>query len=68
MIYGYAGATPAYLIDYADYFPGAAHHQLRVNYRCPAPVVDTAANLLSHNRKRIPKSVTAASKSPRASR
>jgi len=63
VIYGYAGATPAYLIDYADYFPGAAHHQLRVNYRCPAPVVDAAANLLSHNRKRIPKSVTAASKS-----
>ncbi|HEX7099905.1 MAG TPA: ATP-dependent helicase [Acidimicrobiia bacterium] len=61
VIYGYAGATPSYLIDYADFFPGAAHHQLRVNYRCPAPVVEAAANLLSHNRRRIGKTVTAAS-------
>ena len=62
VIYGYAGATPGYLIDYADYFPGAGHHQLRVNYRCPAPVVEAATNLLSRNRRRIPKTVAAASK------
>ena len=32
-IYGHAGADPAFLIDYAALFPGAAAHALRVNYR-----------------------------------
>ena len=36
VIYGYAGADPEFLIDYDRYFPGAAHLQLEVNYRCPA--------------------------------
>lgn len=61
VIYGYAGATPEFLVDYVDYFPGAAEHQLEVNYRCPAPVVTAAITLLSHNRFRVPKQVRAAS-------
>ncbi|HEX2153192.1 MAG TPA: ATP-dependent DNA helicase UvrD2 [Acidimicrobiia bacterium] len=61
VIYGYAGASPEFLIDYADYFPGAAHHQLVVNYRCPAPVVEAATNLLGYNQRRIPKKVESAS-------
>ena len=39
VIYGYSGATPEFLIDFADYFPGAADHPLEVNYRCPPAVV-----------------------------
>ena len=35
VIYGYAGADPGYLIDYAPRFPGAVAHPLEVNYRCP---------------------------------
>ena len=59
-IYGYAGASPQWLIDFDKYFPGAARHHLNVNYRCPPPVVDAAINLLSHNRRRIDKQITAA--------
>ena len=57
-IYGYAGADPAYLIDYDDLFPGADSHALEVNYRCPAPVVQAATHLLSYNDRRIDKTIT----------
>ena len=58
-IYGYSGASPQWLIDYATYFPGATQHKLHVNYRCPPPVIDAASNLLSHNRRRIDKQISA---------
>lgn len=57
-IYGYAGADPAYLIDYDDLFPGAGSHPLEVNYRCPTPVVEAATHLLSYNDRRINKTIT----------
>jgi DNA helicase-2/ATP-dependent DNA helicase PcrA len=55
VIYGFAGATPEYLIDFGRYFPGAAAHALEVNYRCPTTVVDGARHLLRYNATRIPK-------------
>ena len=56
-IYGYSGASPDWLIEFDRYFPGANHHALEVNYRCPADVVAAASNLLSHNRRRVPKEI-----------
>ena len=50
-IYGYAGASPDWLIHFDRFFPGAADHRLTVNYRCPPDVVGGAVNLLSHNRR-----------------
>ena len=58
VIYGYTGATPEYLIDFGQYFPGAHEYALEVNYRCPPQVVTAATNVLSYNRQRIPKSIT----------
>ena len=58
-IYGYSGASPAWLIDYDQYFPRAARHDLNVNYRCPPEVVDAAASLLSYNADRLEKQTTA---------
>ena len=55
VIYGYAGANPDFLINFTDYFPGAADHPLEVNYRCPPVVVDGARMLLAHNRRRVDK-------------
>jgi ATP-dependent DNA helicase UvrD/PcrA len=63
-IYGYNGADPAWLIDFADLFPGAGEHPLEVNYRCPAGVVDVVDRLLRHNRRRVPKTIRAASDDP----
>ena len=56
-IYGYAGASPSWLIDFADLFPGADAHDLTVNYRCAPAVVDGARTLLGHNRRRIDKTI-----------
>ena len=59
-IYGYNGADPSWLIDFADIFPGAGDHPLEVNYRCPPGVVTAADTLLRHNVRRVPKVIRAA--------
>jgi len=56
-IYGFNGASPEWLVDFNDHVPHAAHHALEVNYRCPAPVVVGASNLLSRNAFRVHKRV-----------
>jgi DNA helicase-2/ATP-dependent DNA helicase PcrA len=58
-IYGYSGASPSWLIDFTDLFPGSTPHDLRINYRCPPAVVEAAATLLTHNRRRIDKTIEA---------
>ena len=65
-IYGYSGASPRWLVDFDEFVPSARHHALTVNYRCPAPVVTAATNLLSRNRVRVPKSIHAGPKSTTA--
>ena len=60
VIYGYAGADPGFLIEFESLFPGAAAHALEVNYRCPADVVESAATLLGYNRRRVDKTIRAA--------
>jgi DNA helicase-2/ATP-dependent DNA helicase PcrA len=59
-IYSYSGASPAWLIDYGSFFPGAGEHPLEVNYRCPVGVVEAARTLLTHNRERVQKRIVAA--------
>ncbi len=59
VIYGYAGADPGFLVDFDALFPGAAHYALETNYRCPPPVVSSAATLLSYNRRRVEKRIRA---------
>jgi DNA helicase-2/ATP-dependent DNA helicase PcrA len=56
-IYGYSGATPEWLVEFEDHVPDAVHHALEVNYRCPAPVVRAASNLLSRNTVRVAKEI-----------
>ena len=59
VIYGYAGATPEFLIDFTTYFPGSAHHALEVNYRSPKAIISAATCLLSYNRERVQKTIRA---------
>jgi DNA helicase-2/ATP-dependent DNA helicase PcrA len=59
-IYGYAGASPDWLINYGRFFPGAGHHGLTTNYRCPASVVRAARTLLTHNHRRVEKQIVPA--------
>ena len=58
VIYGYSGATPEYLINFGEYFPGARDYALEVNYRCPPAVVTAAKHVLSYNTARIMKTIT----------
>jgi len=58
-IYGYSGASPEWLIDFAQHFAGAESHALEVNYRCPTRVVTAATNLLSWNQRRVAKRIIA---------
>ncbi len=58
VIYGYSGATPHYLINFDEYFPGAHNYALEVNYRCPPAVVRAATCVLSYNSNRIAKTIT----------
>lgn len=60
VIYGHAGADPGFLIDFDRFFPGAAHHALEVNYRCPVEVVDAAKALLGYNDRRVAKTIRSA--------
>jgi len=60
VIYGYSGATPEFLINYPDYFPGAVSHALTVNYRCPPAIVAATRHLLSHNVRRVEKEIVTA--------
>ena len=59
VIYGHAGADPAFLLGFDQLFPGAANHPLEVNYRCRPAVVDAARSLLRHNVRRIDKVILA---------
>lgn len=58
-IYGYSGASPRWLVDFDEWFPGGQHHELHVNYRCAPAVVEAATNLLTRNRLRVPKVISA---------
>ena len=57
VIYGHAGADPGFLIDFGDWFPGAADHRLVVNHRCPAEVIAASQLLLRNNQRRVGKDV-----------
>ena len=57
VIYGYSGATPAFLVGFPRYFPGAGHHALEVNYRCPPALVGATRHLLSYNHERLEKTI-----------
>ncbi len=57
VIYGYAGADPDFLVAFDKWFPGAGHHALEVNYRCPPAVVTAAANTLTRNAVRVAKQI-----------
>ena len=59
-IYGYSGASPDWLVNFDQFFPGAADHRLTINYRCPPTVVKAAHNLLTHNDHRVHKVIESA--------
>ena len=59
-IYGYNGADPSWLLDFAELFPGAGDHPLEVNYRCPGGVTAGVDRMLRRNSRRVPKTIRSA--------
>lgn len=59
VIYGYAGATPDYLVHFQRYFHRSSAYILETNYRCPAPIVEAAGHLLGRNKLRVVKRIGA---------
>jgi DNA helicase-2/ATP-dependent DNA helicase PcrA len=59
VIYGYAGATPDYLVHFGRYFHRSSAYILETNYRCPAPIVEAAVHLLARNKVRVSKRIQA---------
>ncbi|HYF90819.1 MAG TPA: ATP-dependent helicase [Symbiobacteriaceae bacterium] len=54
-IYGWRGASPAFLLGFPMQYPGAKRVTLDLNHRCPPPVVDAANRLAACNRNRFGK-------------
>lgn len=57
VIYGYAGATPDYLVHFRKYFHSSSAYILETNYRCPLPIVEAAGHLLNRNKVRVAKQI-----------
>lgn len=58
-IYGWRGASPQFLLQFPQVYPGAARVTLDLNHRCPLPVVEAANRLAAHNKQRFAKRIRA---------
>ncbi len=54
-IYGFRGADPGYILEFAKCYPGATLHRLEQNYRSSPQIVTFASRLITHNESRHPK-------------
>ena len=60
VLYGYSGATPKFLIDFADYFPGAAPMPSRPTTGAHPTSSTGRTSLLSYCSERIDKVIRSA--------
>ena len=58
-IYGFRGARPELMLHFEKDYPGAKRILLSDNYRSHSEVVEIASRIISHNRARFPKQITA---------
>lgn len=56
-IYSWRGAVPANIIDFDKLYPTVHVCKLEQNYRCTSTIVDAAAAVVSHNKKRADKTL-----------
>ncbi len=58
-IYGFRGARPELMLHFEKDYPEAKRILLSDNYRSHSEVVEVASRIISHNRTRFPKMITA---------
>jgi DNA helicase-2/ATP-dependent DNA helicase PcrA len=56
-IYSWRGAEPGFILDFSKHFPGAEVIKLEQNYRSTGAIIQAAAHVITHNRKRTPKTL-----------
>jgi DNA helicase-2/ATP-dependent DNA helicase PcrA len=56
-IYSWRGAVPANIIDFDKVYPEVKTFKLEENYRCTSTIVDAAAAVVRHNKKRADKTL-----------
>lgn len=56
-IYSWRGAVPANIIDFDKTYPEVKTFKLEENYRCSSTIVDAAAAVVAHNKKRADKTL-----------
>ena len=61
-IYGFRGAKPGIMMDFAKDYPQAKQILLNVNYRSNAHIVNGALRVISHNQERYEKEIVAKKK------
>ena len=57
-IYRFRGARPQIMLGFEKDYPGAKRVLLDVNYRCSGNILETAMEVIGHNEKRFPKTLT----------
>lgn len=61
-IYEWRGASPDFILHPNEFISSKYKtHILEINYRCPKNVVELSQRLIQHNKRRVPKNVTAGS-------
>lgn len=60
-VYGFRGASPGIMMRFEEDYPKAEKILLDVNYRSDGHIVEGALRVISHNRKRFKKEISAAS-------
>ena len=58
-IYGFRGSRPELMFEFKEYYKKAKEILLTNNYRSTKAIVDTASNLIAHNRARFSKNIMA---------
>lgn len=59
-VYGWRGASPAFMLHFLKAYPGARQVTLGLNHRCPPAVVAAANRLAQWNRQRLEKEARSA--------
>ena len=59
-IYGFRGASPDSMQNFMKDYPDAERIFLDINYRCSGQIVDAAGRVVSENRNRVEKNISAA--------
>jgi DNA helicase-2/ATP-dependent DNA helicase PcrA len=56
-IYSWRGAEPGFILDFNKHYPDAVVIKLEQNYRSTGAIIQAAAHVITHNRKRAPKTL-----------